>query len=139
MWRTPQVPVLKKDLSLRLCADYRITVNPFLVDNRHPFPVIDEVFAALQGGKHYSKLDLKNAYYQLEVDDESTKLLVWSTHRGVYWMNRLLFETKTACSIFQATLEKVLQGCPGTIIYLDDILVLGATVTEHLENLNKVL
>ncbi|XP_055527701.1 uncharacterized protein K02A2.6-like [Wyeomyia smithii] len=76
-WGTPLVPVLKKDSSLRLCADYRITVNPFLVDNHHPFPVIDEIFVALQGGKYFSKLDLKNAYYQLEVDDESRKLLAW--------------------------------------------------------------
>ncbi|XP_062714146.1 uncharacterized protein K02A2.6-like [Aedes albopictus] len=138
-WGTPLAPVLKKDSSIRLCADYRITVNPFLVDNRHPFPVIDEIFAALQGGKYFSKLDLKNAYYQLEVDADTRHLLAWSTHRGVYLMNRLPFGTKTACAIFQATLEKVLQGCRGTVSYLDDVMVSGRTVEEHLENLNAVL
>ncbi|XP_062703875.1 uncharacterized protein K02A2.6-like [Aedes albopictus] len=135
-WGTPLVPVLKKDSSIRLCADYWITVNPFLVDNRHPFPVIDEIFAALQGVKYFSKLDLKNAYYQQEVDADTRHLLTWSTHRGVYLMNRLPFGTKTACAIFQATLEKVLQGCRGTVSYLDDVMVSGRTVEEHLENLN---
>lgn len=138
-WGTPLVPVLKKDSSLRLCADYRVTVNPFLMDDRHPFPVIEEIFAALHGGRYFSKLDLKNAYYQLEVDDETKKLLAWSTHRGVYWMNRLPFGTKPACSVFQGTLERVLQGCRGTVVYLDDVLVSGATVAEHLENLEQVL
>ncbi|XP_055590111.1 uncharacterized protein K02A2.6-like [Uranotaenia lowii] len=138
-WGTPLVPVLKKDSSIRLCADYRLTVNPWLKDDHHPFPIIDDIFAALQGGKHFSKLDLKNAYNQLEVDEEARHLLAWSTHRGVYYVNRLPFGTKTACGVFQATLERVLQGCRGTIIYLDDVLVTGRTVKEHLENLEQVL
>ncbi|XP_055585346.1 uncharacterized protein K02A2.6-like [Uranotaenia lowii] len=138
-WGTPLVPVLKKDSSIRLCADYRLTVNPWLKDDHHPFPIIDDIFAALQGGKHFSKLDLKNAYNQLEVDEEARHLLAWSTHRGVYYVNRLPFGTKTACAVFQATLERVLQGCRGTIIYLDDVLVTGRTVKEHLENLEQVL
>nr|XP_029711533.1 uncharacterized protein K02A2.6-like [Aedes albopictus] len=54
-------------------------------------------------------------------------------------MNRLSFGTKTACAIFQATLEKVLQGCRGTVSYLVDVMVSGRTVEEHLENLNAVL
>ncbi|XP_055585371.1 uncharacterized protein K02A2.6-like [Uranotaenia lowii] len=138
-WGTPLVPVLKKDSSIRLCADYRLTVNPWLKDDHHPFPIIDDIFAALQGGKHFSKLDLKNAFNQLEVDEEARHLLAWSTHRGVYYVNRLPFGTKTACAVFQATLERVLQGCRGTIMYLDDVLVTGRTVKENLENLEQVL
>lgn len=54
-------------------------------------------------------------------------------------MNRLPFGTKTACSIFQATLERVLQGCRGTVNYLDDVMVTGRTTEEHLQNLEHVL
>nr|XP_029716597.1 uncharacterized protein K02A2.6-like [Aedes albopictus] len=132
-WGTPLVPVLKKDSSIKLCADYRIMVKPFLVDNRHPFPVIDEIFAALQGGKYLSKIDLKNAHYQLEMDADTRHLLAWSTYKGVYLMKRP-FGTKTACVIFQATLKKVLQGCRGTVIYLDDVMVSGRTVDSRKRN-----
>ncbi|XP_062704036.1 uncharacterized protein K02A2.6-like [Aedes albopictus] len=114
-------------------------INPHLKDDHHPLPIIDEIFAALQGGKHFSKLGLKNAYYQLEVDEETKRLLAWSTHRGVFLMNRLPFGTKPACSVFQATLERVLQGCSGTVNYLDDVMVTGRTMEEHLQNLEHVL
>ncbi|XP_062713439.1 uncharacterized protein LOC134290338 [Aedes albopictus] len=48
-WGTPLVPVLKKDKSIRLCADYRVTVNPHLEDKRYPMPVVEDLFDALQG------------------------------------------------------------------------------------------
>ena len=54
-------------------------------------------------------------------------------------MNRLPFGTKPACAIFQEILEKLLQDCPGCVNFLDDVLVAGATIEEHLKNLSKVL
>lgn len=138
-WGTPLVPVLKKDNSIRLCADYRVTVNPYLEDKHYPMPVVEDVFAALNGGKLFSKLDLKSAYNQLVLDQDSRKMLAWSTHKGIYYVNRLPFGTKPACAIFQEILEKLLQDCRGCVNFLDDVLVTGATVSEHLRNLGKVL
>nr|XP_029732739.1 uncharacterized protein K02A2.6-like [Aedes albopictus] len=138
-WGTPLVPVLKKDNSIRLCADYRVTVNPFLEDKRYPMPVAEDIFAKLNGGKFFSKLDLKSAYNQLLLDEESKKMLAWSTHKGIYYVNRLPFGTKPACAIFQEILEKLLQDCPGCVNFLDDVLVTGATIEEHLNNLSRVL
>nr|XP_029732609.1 uncharacterized protein K02A2.6-like [Aedes albopictus] len=138
-WGTPLVPVLKKDNSIRLCADYRVTVNPFLEDKRYPMPVAEAIFAKLNGGKFFSKLDLKSAYNQLLLDEESKKMLAWSTHKGIYYVNRLPFGTKPACAIFQEILEKLLQDCPGCVNFLDDVLVTGATIEEHLNNLSRVL
>nr|XP_029715891.1 uncharacterized protein K02A2.6-like [Aedes albopictus] len=128
-WGTPLVPVLKKDKSIRLCADYRVTVNPHLEDKRYPMPVVEDLFDALQGGKLFSKLDLKSAYNQLELEEESRRMLAWSTHKGIYYVNRLPFGTKPACAIFQEVLEKLLQDCPGCVNFLDDVMVTGATAT----------
>nr|XP_029717330.1 uncharacterized protein K02A2.6-like [Aedes albopictus] len=138
-WGTPLVPVLKKDNSIRLCADYRVTVNPFLEDKRYPMPVAEDIFAKLNGGKFFSKLDLKSAYNQLLLDEESKKMLAWSTHKGIYYVNRLPFGTKPACAIFQEILERLLQDCPGCVNFLDDVLVTGVTIEEHLNNLSRVL
>ncbi|XP_062535161.1 uncharacterized protein K02A2.6-like [Armigeres subalbatus] len=135
---TQLVTVLKKD-NIRLCADYRVTVNPFLEDKRYPMPVVEDLFDTLQGGKLFSKLDLKSAYNQLELEEESRKMLGWSTHKGIYYVNRLPFVTQPACAIFQEVLEKLLQECPGCINFLDDVLVTSATVSEHLKNLARVL
>lgn len=78
-WGTPLVPILKPDGNIRICADYKVTVNRHLVDNRHPLPRVEEIFNALQGGCSFSKLDLESAYNQLELDESSRKLVAWTT------------------------------------------------------------
>lgn len=64
-WATPIVPVTKKDGSLRLCGDYRCTVNTAVKPDVYPLPTVSELFAALAGGTVFTKLDLKQAYQQL--------------------------------------------------------------------------
>lgn len=49
-WATPIVPVIKNDGSVRLCGDYKITLNKFLEQDKHPMPRIDEIFNSLRGG-----------------------------------------------------------------------------------------
>ncbi|XP_060881762.1 uncharacterized protein K02A2.6-like [Metopolophium dirhodum] len=124
-WGTPLVPVIKPDGSIRLCADYKTTVNKYLVDINHPLPRVEEVFVALQGGKTFSKLDFLNAYNQLELCESTQKLLAWSTSKGIYIVKRLPFGTKPACSKFQSVIEKVLLRTKGVKNFLDDIIVTG--------------
>ena len=64
-WAAPIVPVLKKDGSIRICGDYKITVNQASKVDSYPLPKIDDLFASLAGGKTFSKLDLANAYQQI--------------------------------------------------------------------------
>lgn len=102
------------------------------------FPNIEDIFAALSGGVVFTKLDLRNAYNQIEVDDTSQLLLAWSTHKGVFACKRMSFGEKTACAIFQSTISKVLQGFPYCVIFFDDILVTGRTIKKHMKNLELV-
>ena len=77
----------------------------------------------LQGGVKFSKLDMSNAYLQLEVDDKTKEILTVNTHLGLYQVNRLPFGIKQAPGIFQQTLELLLKDIDHVCIYLDDILV----------------
>ncbi|XP_046384970.1 uncharacterized protein K02A2.6-like [Ischnura elegans] len=129
---------MRPDGRLRLCVDYKVTVNKYLDDIKHPLPRIEELFAALQGGEYFTKLDFYQAYNQLELTDETKKLLAWSTHRGIFVPNRLPFGTKPACALFQKSLEKVLQGLTGVINFLEDNVVAGKSREEHFNNLDIV-
>lgn len=60
-WGTPLVPILKPNGELRVWADYKVTINKYLNEFRYPLPRIDEIFAALQGGQRFTKLDLFQA------------------------------------------------------------------------------
>lgn len=140
LWGTPLVIVLKPNgVDIRVCANYKITINQYLEDFNHPLPRIEEIFQALQGGQQFTKLDFLNAYNQLVLDPETADLLTWSTPFGIYRVRRLPYGTKPACQIFQQIVEKRLQGCKGTVNYLDDVVVTGRDKREHLENLVEVL
>ena len=130
-WAAPIVPVVKKDDSIRICGDYKLTVNQAAK--------VDDLFASLAGGIFFSKLDLAHAYQQIVLDDEAKNLVVMNTHKGLYRYNRLPFGVSAAPAIFQRTMEIVLQGLVNVCVYLDDILVSGESVEAHLRNLEAVL
>ena len=51
---TPVVPDPKKGGSVRICGDYKVTVNPELQAEQSPLPCIEDVFARLTGGQKFS-------------------------------------------------------------------------------------
>ena len=111
------MPVVKKDGSVRICGDYRLTVNRAAKPDTYSLPRVDDIFASLSGGKTFSKLDLANAYQQVPLEQQSKQLVTINTHKGLYCYNRF----------------------PNTCIYLDDVLVTGNTQESHLANLEAVL
>ena len=64
---------------------------------------------------------------QIPLDEESKKIVVINTHKGLFAHNHLPFEVSAAPAIFQRTIESILQGIPNVCVYLDDILVTGRT------------
>lgn len=138
-WATPVVPVVKKNGAIRLCGDFKVTVNPVLHADQYPLPRIEDIFASLAGGQHFSKIDLAQAYLQMEMDAESKKFLTINTHKGLFQYNRLVFGIASAPAVWQRAIDQVLQGIPGTQCYLDDIIVTGQDDSSHLANLEAVL
>ena len=123
-WAAPIVTVPKPDGFIRICGDYKVTVNPVLDVDSYPLPTPEVLFATLAGGKKFSKFVTIN------------------THRGLSRYNRLPFGVASAPAVFQQLMEKVLQGLPGVVCYIDDVLVTGRNDEEdeeHLHNLEEVL
>ena len=138
-WATPVVPVFKQDGSVRLCGDYKLTVSCVAKLDTYPLPRIDDLFASLAGGQQFSKLDLAHAYQKIALEEASKKYVLINTHKGFYQYNRLPFGVASAPSIFQKTMEGILQGIEHVMVYIDDILVTGRTEAEHLQTLQNVL
>lgn len=138
-WAAPIVPIVKQDGSVRICGDYKLTANQAAKTDTYPLPKIEDLFASLSGGKSFTKLDLAHAYQQIPLDEQSKQYTTINTHKGLYRYNRLPFGVASAPSIFQRTIENILQGIPQVSVYIDDILVTGETDEEHLHNLEEVL
>ncbi|XP_062578220.1 uncharacterized protein K02A2.6-like [Saccostrea cucullata] len=138
-WATPIVAVPKKNGKVRICGDFKVTINPKMNVDQYPLPKIEDIFASLTQGEHFSKIDLRQAYLHIEMEEKSKTYLTINTHKGLYRYNRLLYGVASAPSIWQRTMDQVLQGISGVYCILDDMIVTGKTEKEHLRNLDIVL
>ena len=100
-WASPIVIVPKADGQVRICGDFKKTVNPFIHTAQYPLPNPEELFQKLQGGQLFTKLDLKAAYLQMELDDESKKYFVINTPDGLKRNNRMVYGGSSGPAIFQ--------------------------------------
>ena len=137
-WAAPIVVIRKNDGSIRVCADFKVTINPYLCQKTFPLPTADEVFSTLAGGESFTKLDLACAFKQMEVAKESRHFLTINTHLGLFQFQRLPFGVATAPAMWQRAMSIVLQGCKRVVYYMDDILVTGSSRMEHEANLRHV-
>ena len=76
-WAAPIVPG-----KIRICGDYKLTVNAVAKTDPYPLPRIEDIFASLAGGKTFTKLDLENAYLQVPLTETSRKYTTVNTHKG---------------------------------------------------------
>ena len=138
-WAAAIVPVVKSDDKIRICGDYRLTVNRAARLDTYPIPRLTDLFNSLAGGIVFSKLDMSQAYAQLMLHEDSKPYTVINTQKGLFKYNRLCFGVSSAPGIFQRTMEDLLKSIPGIFCYLDDILVSGATKAEHDDRVRVLL
>ena len=138
-WATPVVPVVKPNGKVRLCGDFKVTVNPQLCVDQHPLPLIDDIFASLSGGTRFTTLDLTAAYTQMEVEDDSRPLLTLNTHMGLYRLNRSAYGVASAPALWQRAMDALLRDIPMVECTIDDIIISGHNDEEHLHHLEEVL
>ncbi|GJR55149.1 putative reverse transcriptase domain-containing protein [Tanacetum coccineum] len=103
-WGAPVLFVKKKDGSFRMCIDYR-ELNKPTVNNRYPFPRIDDLFDQLQGSSIYSKIDLRSGYHQLRVREQDIPKMAFRTRYGHYEFQVMPFGLSHALTVFHGPHE----------------------------------
>ena len=138
----PVLLVRTKDGSLRFCIDFR-KLNQRTIRDSYALPRIDETLQMMQGAKWFSSLDLKSGHWQLEIaeKDKSKTAFVMPPPLGLWECNRMPFGLCNAPSTFQRTMEKCLGDLNNMccVVYLDEIIVFGKTVEEHVSRLEAVI
>ena len=136
-WVNSLVEVKKPNRSIRLCIDPR-DLNNVMKRSHYPMKMVDEVVSRLQEATTFSILDAKQGFWQLKLDDESSRLCTFNTPIGRYRFTRLPFDVKCAPEIFQRTMDKVVEGLEGVEVIIDDIVVAGDDKT-HDDRLRSLL
>lgn len=98
-WISPMVIAFKPKGDIRLCLDMRQANRAILREN-YPLPTFESFITKLRNAKLFSRLDLKDAYHQLELDEASRPITTFITPRGLFRYKRLMFGINAAPEIF---------------------------------------
>ena len=116
-------------------------MNAVTVKDAYPLPRIDSMLDSLSGSNLYSTLDLATGYCQVQMDKEHKEKTAFITRDGLFQFKVLPFGVANGPACFERLMETVLAGLQWKfcLVYLDDIIVNGATFEEHLMRLELVL
>ncbi|XP_045466783.1 uncharacterized protein K02A2.6-like [Harmonia axyridis] len=136
-WATPVVPVVKGE-GVRLCGNFKLTVNPQIIVKRYPLPLKEKVFQTLKVGTKWSQIDLKHAFMQFEVAENCRDPLTIITQKGLFRYKKLPEGVASSPAECQDIVTDILKGIPNIEIYIDNIYCTGKNDSEHLDNLEKI-
>ena len=139
-WSAPILMVKKADNSYRFAIDYR-ALNERTVDEVAYLPTVKECLDSLSGSTVFSTLDLNSAYWQVPVAEEDRQKTAFSTEDSKWEFLVMPYGAKGAPSCFTRLISVVLKGLLGNGVtaYMDDLVVGGKSVAEHLTLLRAVL
>ncbi|UYV68366.1 hypothetical protein LAZ67_5004095, partial [Cordylochernes scorpioides] len=138
-WSFPVILVKKRDGKYRFCVDYR-KLNNVTVKDVYPIPRIDEVMDTLQGSTHFSAIDLRSGYWQVEVEERDKEKTAFTTAHGLYEFNVMSFGLCNAPATFERNMENMLGNLRWQIClcYLDDVIIYSPDFPTHLKRLEAV-
>ena len=136
-WVSSMVVTRKGDGTLRVCLDPK-DLNKAIKRCHHKTPTLEELTHKMAGAKVFSKLDAKNGYWSVELDEASSLLTTFNTPFGRFRYLRMPFGLRMSQDVFQRKMDQILEECPGTMGIADDVAVFGKTEEEHDANLHHL-
>jgi len=139
-WGAPVLLVKKKDVSSRLCVDYR-QLNKMTIKNKYPLPRIDDLMDQLHGSLVFSKIDLRSGYHQILVKADDVQKTVFRSRYGHYEYVVMPFGVTNAPTVFMDYMNRIFRPFLDkfVVVFINDILIYSRTQEEHAEQLRLVL
>ena len=139
-YASPVVLVRKKSGKLRLTIDYR-KINARTIRDSYPIPKIEDMFAALSGSKWFCTMDLKMGFHQIPMAESSKDISAFVCPFGLFNFERMSQGLANSPLTFQRLMERCVGDMNMTelLVYLDDLIIYGATLEQAEERLFKTL
>jgi hypothetical protein len=115
-------------------VDYR-ALNRATVKNRYPLPLISEIVDRLRGARIFTKLDLRNAYHPIQIEEGDEYKTAFRTRYGQFEYQVMPFGLTNAPAAFQAYIDDCLWPFIDdfAVCYVNDILIYSTDEEEHEE------
>ena len=135
-WASSLVIVEKPGGKLRVCMDPK-DLNKAIKRQNLELPTTEEILDKMAGSKYFTKLDASNAYWQMKVDEETSKLLVFNSPYGRYRYLRVPYGIRSASEMCQQEISKIINGTE-SMNSQDDIIIWGTSKKELRDRSHKV-
>ena len=116
-WAAPIILVPNGQICI--CRDFKVTVNSVLQVYQYPLPKLEDLFATLVGDQKFTKLNSRQPYQQMPLEESSKELVTINTQKGLYRFTRLPFGIASAPVIFQQAMDTILCGIPHVLRYTE--------------------
>ena len=121
----------EKNGALRLWVDLKDHINGKVMDEDYPIPDMETIFHNLHRASYFRTIDLSDAYYHIELDEDAKEICAINTLLGLFKTCMLPQCLKNSSSIFQSCIESTLKGIKGVVILQADVLVYGTTKDRY--------
>lgn len=138
-WSCP-VTLVRKPSKNRLCLDFR-KVNAVTEKLAYPIPNLEGLLSRLSETRYISSVDLKDAFWQIPLDEESRKYTAFTVPgRPLYQFRVMPFGLCNAPQRMTMLMDKVFPSelRENVFIYLDDLLIVSKDYSTHVSLLKKV-
>ena len=137
-WVSQIVVAHKKNGQLRVCIDPKF-LNKALRREHYTMPLLDDVLHELSESRVFTKVDLRNGFWHVLLDTESSLLTTFQTCYGRYRWLRLPFGLSVSSEIFQRKILELFGALPGVVAIHDDVIIHGRNQHEHDLNLQRFI
>ena len=135
-WVNSMVTVHKPNGAVQVCID-PFHLNKAIKRQHYPMNTIEEVAAKLSGAKFFTKLDAVSGFWQIPLDEDSSRLCTFNTPWGRFRFLRLPFGVADAPEVFQRVMTENFAEFAEVVV--DDLLVWGKSKDEHDQRLEATL
>ena len=104
--------VFKKNGSLQIFWDPK-DLNKAIKRHHYPLPTIEDIATRLHRVKVFTIVDVKNGFWHVALDEQSSYLATFHTPFGRYRWNCMPFGICSAPEIFKGKCMRSLKGCRG--------------------------
>lgn len=110
---SPLVLVPKGANDFRIVVFYR-EVNKAIIREPYPMPSLEKIWTEIPSGSgslYFTKLDLKDAYFHIDLHEDVRHFTTFMTANGLMRFRRLPFGLSCAPELFQKVMERILVEC----------------------------
>jgi hypothetical protein len=142
-FNSPVLPIVKKDGSIRLCINFKHSLNKCLSDKSDPYhlPSMEDTLTQIgSGNRYFSCCDLRSGYWQCEIKESDRYKTSFQWGGKSYAFKRLPFGYRCSGYIFSRIVNQILDSSPTRermLSYIDDVVCFEKSFSAYFKVLEN--